>query len=73
MTPELCKAARALARLTQREVASEASVSTQTVADFERGARQPHPNNVSAIKRTLEGHGVLFIEEEGRLVGVRKA
>lgn len=72
MTPELCKAARALLRLTQKEIAAQANVSTQTVADFERGARTPHPNNLIAIQTVFEGLGIMFIVENGRMVGLKK-
>jgi hypothetical protein len=46
-------------------------VARQTVVDFERGARTPHPNNLSAIRAALEAAGVEFIDENGGGAGVR--
>ena len=70
MIPAVCRSARALVGLTQRELASAASISAQTVADYERGARQPHPNNVAAIKGVFEAKGINFIELDGIIVGL---
>jgi transcriptional regulator with XRE-family HTH domain len=71
MTPAVCRAARALAGITQAELARRASVSVPTVADFERGARQPQINNIKALRLALEAAGVSLIEENGETVGVR--
>ncbi len=57
--------------LKQRELAKAAKVSSQTLADFERGARMPHANNLAAIQRALEAAGVEFIAENGGGPGVR--
>ena len=70
MTPEVCRSARALTDITQRELASAADISTQTVADFERGARQPHSNNIKAILQVFERRGIKFIVDNGRIVGM---
>ena len=43
----------------------------QTVVDFERGARTPYPNNLSAIRTALEAAGVELIDENGGGAGVR--
>lgn len=70
MTPCVCKAARALTGLTQRELAAEADIATPTIADFERGARRPHANNLKAIRRAFEERGIEFLEEESKIVGL---
>lgn len=57
--------------ISQTELASAASVSRQTVVDFERGARTPYPNNLFAIRAALEAAGVEFIAENGGGAGVR--
>jgi transcriptional regulator with XRE-family HTH domain len=44
----------------QTELAEAARVSRQTVVDFERGARTPYPNNMTAIRAALEAAGVEF-------------
>lgn len=55
----------------QTQLAEAASVSRQTVVDFERGARTPYPNNLDAIRTALEAAGVEFIAENGSGAGVR--
>lgn len=60
LTPETCRAARALARLSQEELARRARVARPTVADFERGARRPHRANLAAIRAALESAGIAF-------------
>lgn len=70
MSPGVCKAARALTGLTQRELAREAEIATPTIADFERGARQPHANNLKAMRRVFEARGIEFLIEDSRIVGL---
>lgn len=70
MTPCVCKAARALTGLTQRDLALEADIATPTIADFERGARRPHANNLKSIRRVFEERGIEFLEEESKIVGL---
>lgn len=60
ITPAQVKAARALLAWSQQELAAAARVSQSTVADFERAARTPVPNNATAIREALEGRGVQF-------------
>ncbi|NIA69645.1 helix-turn-helix transcriptional regulator [Pelagibius litoralis] len=72
ITPTQCKAARALAEMKQVDLAEAAGISNQTIVDFERGARQPHRNNLAALQSALEVAGVVFIEaDESGGVGVR--
>jgi len=55
----------------QSQLAEAAQVARQTVVDFERGARTPYPNNLTAIRAALEAAGVEFIPENGGGAGVR--
>ncbi|MBI0435429.1 helix-turn-helix transcriptional regulator [Roseomonas sp. KE0001] len=55
----------------QTQLAEAAKVARQTVVDFERGARTPYPNNLTAIRAALEAAGVEFIAEDGSGAGVR--
>lgn len=71
MTPELCKAARALTGLTQKDLAEAACIATPTIADFERGARKPHANNIKSITNVFENRGLDFIEENGEIIGMK--
>jgi transcriptional regulator with XRE-family HTH domain len=57
--------------ISQTELAERARVARQTIVDFERGARTPYPNNLTAIRGALESAGVEFIPENGGGPGVR--
>lgn len=70
MTPQVCKAARAIAGLTQRDLACAAGIATPTIADFERGARKPHANNLKAMQSVFEALGIHFILELDQIVGI---
>ena len=72
LTSELCRAARALLGMTQRELAAAAHVGSQTVADFERGARAPMRNNLAAMQAALEAAGIDFIVDAGQGVGLKR-
>lgn len=73
ISPDQCRAARALVEMDQAVLAQRASVSRNTVVDFEKGRRVPTANNLAAIRSALEGAGVLFIAENGAGPGVRLA
>jgi transcriptional regulator with XRE-family HTH domain len=70
ITPDRIRAARALLRLDQRELAQRAHVSVATLRRVESGAENPRPSQhaVSAVQHALEAAGVEFIEN-----GVRRA
>ena len=58
--PEQVRAARSLLSWSQHDLAAKAGVAVSTIADFERGHRNPVPNNALAIRKALELAGVLF-------------
>lgn len=66
-----CRAARALLNWSQTDLAEHSKVAKQTIADFERGARQPYERTLRDIQAALEEAGVQFIPENGGGVGVR--
>jgi transcriptional regulator with XRE-family HTH domain len=75
LTPKTCRAGRALAGLSQAELAEEANVGLSTVRSYELGTSEPRRNNLLAIERVLEAHGVIFIaadEHGGEGVRCRK-
>ena len=72
LTAELCKAARAMLAMTQKELAAAANVGSQTVADFERGARAPMRNNLAAMQAALEAAGIDFITKDDEGVGLKR-
>ncbi len=71
VTAEQSRAARGLLGWSQMDLANKSNVSRATVADFERGLREPYPNNIQAIQNALEAAGIQFIPENGGGVGVR--
>jgi transcriptional regulator with XRE-family HTH domain len=72
LTPAQCRAARALLAWTQRRLEAESSVAKKTIADFERGARNPFPRTLDDLIEALTGAGIEFIgPEDAHGVGVR--
>jgi uncharacterized protein len=61
LTPETCRAGRALVGMTQIQLARQAGVSRLTVANFESSARKPIPATLGAIRSTLEAARVMFV------------
>lgn len=73
MSPEQSRAARAWLGWSQRQLAKRANVSPNTVYGFEAGRRVPTPNNISAMRRTLEEGGIrLLFDEEGAAAGIAR-
>ena len=70
---EQVKAARALLRWSQRDLARASGVSEPTIKRIEAkpGPLTGRPSTISAIRVALEKAGVLFIEENGGGPGVR--
>ena len=72
MNSQQSRAARALLKWSQRELAHASGVALSTVADFENDKREPWSDNLIAIRRALENAGVEFIPaKSGKGVGVR--
>jgi transcriptional regulator with XRE-family HTH domain len=64
ISPEICRAARALVDWSQQQLAMAANVGVSTVKNFEGGRTMPTPNNLGAIRNALEEAGVEFVSEE---------
>jgi uncharacterized protein len=61
LTPEMCRAGRALLGITQAELARRAGVSRLTVAHFERAASRPIRASLAAIRSALEASGIALL------------
>ncbi len=73
LTSELIRAARALLRWEQRDLAEASAVSLATIKRLEAkpGAVGAYASTVAALKRALESAGIDFIDENGGGQGVR--
>jgi transcriptional regulator with XRE-family HTH domain len=73
LTSELIRAARALLRWEQRQLADASSVSLPTIKRLESkpGPLMAHVSTVTALTRALERAGVEIIDENGGGPGVR--
>jgi transcriptional regulator with XRE-family HTH domain len=71
MTPEQCKAARAIVGFDQISLAKAAGLGLSTIVDFERSRRRVPEPTVEAIHRALEKAGVEFLAEDDGGPGVR--
>jgi DNA-binding XRE family transcriptional regulator len=65
ITVEQCRGARGMLGMSQADLADIADLGKQTIVDFERGARIPHPKNLDAIQMALEAAGVEFLPDNG--------
>jgi transcriptional regulator with XRE-family HTH domain len=73
LTGEQIRAARALSRMEQAQLAGAASLSVETVKRLEKmkGAIAATTGTEAAIRRAFEAAGVIFIDENGEGPGVR--
>jgi predicted transcriptional regulator len=73
LSSELIRAARALLRWEQRDLANASHVSLPTIKRLESqpGLMGARPSTVAALRKALEKAGVEFIDENGGGPGVR--
>ncbi len=72
LTPRLCKTARMLLGIQQKDLAEKARVNLRTLIDFEREARDTHPRTVDAIQAALEALGVEIMNGDAPGVRLRR-
>lgn len=70
MTPEQCRAARAMLSLSQDDLAARTDVAKRTIAGFEMGQSKPYLRTLDALQAALEAAGVVFLPENGNGPGV---
>jgi predicted transcriptional regulator len=73
VSSEVIRAARALLRWEQRDLADASSVSLPSIKRLESkaGILGAHASTVSALRKALEAAGIEFIDENGGGPGVR--
>lgn len=64
MTPNQCRAARAMVDWSRATLAEVSGVGERTLADFETGKRLPHNRVLRDIREALENEGVQFLEPD---------
>ena len=62
MTPDQCRAARALLRWSQDDLATKATINPATLRNFESGRTTPQRASIAVLRHALEGEGVVFLE-----------
>ncbi|QJE74859.1 helix-turn-helix transcriptional regulator [Aerophototrophica crusticola] len=71
ITPAQCRAARALIRWSQTDLAKASGISVPTIAEFEREMdRQLQPRTLRDLRKALEDQGVSFSFDESGFIGV---
>lgn len=71
ITPDQCRAARALLRMSQNDLAAMTKISAVTVRKFENQTGTLRDAMIHLIRLTLEAEGIEFISENGGGPGVR--
>ena len=73
MTGEQLRAARAMLKIEQAELAQLSGVSLETIKRLERmnGFLSANTKTLASLERALEQEGAVFIPENGGLSGVR--
>lgn len=72
MSPDQCRAARALLGLDEAAFAQKAGVSIGAIAAFESGADLSDTGDPDAMQQTLEAAGVEFLANDDAGMGVRQ-
>lgn len=71
MTPQQCRAARAMLNLSQDNLAELSGVAVSSIIPFEKEQRSPRAATIDSLRTALEAVGVEFIAENGGGAGVR--
>jgi transcriptional regulator with XRE-family HTH domain len=71
ITPEQCRAARALLNWSQQDLAAKSGVGIVTVHQLEAGTNRPRRATIDVVRRAFEIAGIEFIDENGGGPGLR--
>jgi len=71
ITPEQCRAARALLKISQDTLADKTDLSSFTIRKFENQTASLRKATINLIQLTLEAAGIEFIPENGGGPGLR--
>jgi DNA-binding transcriptional regulator YiaG len=72
MTPEQCRAARAMLNWSQDKLAELAHISVITVRTFEGGKSKPQPSTMHLMRQAFEANGVEFTNGDAPGVKLRR-
>jgi len=72
MTPEQCRAARAMLNWSQDKLAEAAHISVITVRTFEGGKSKPQPSTLYLMRQAFEQEGIEFTNGDAPGVRLRK-
>ena len=63
ITPQQCRAGRALLDWPQRMLSAQSLISQSTIRDFESASREILIRNNRALREAMEAYGVVFSED----------
>ena len=69
ITTTQCRAARALLKWKQTDLADRCAISLTTIRNFESEARTPYKSTLKILRETFEAHGIEFIDDD--YIGVK--
>ncbi len=67
LTPEQCKAARAVVNWSQTDLSKESGVSLRAIQEFEAKQRKPNPTTLQGLRSALERYGIEFSQDGASL------
>lgn len=71
ITAAQCRAARALLRWSQQDLAKESGISDVTIRHFEIGRTEPQKGTLVVLRQAFTAAGIEFIDENGGGPGAR--
>ena len=69
ITAAQCRAARALLKWSQEELAERSGIGVATIRTFETDASSPYARTLKTLRETLEVAGIEFTDDNG--IGVK--